>query len=119
MADPPEPDAQDPQQPQQLHALDPQDVKRRLDAGEIELIDVRDADEWAANHIPGARHIELPDLTARAEELDRTRPLVFQCGSGNRSQMAADAFRASGYDAYNLAGGLKAWIEAGLPVEQG
>ena len=96
----------------------PEEVKKRLDAGEIQLVDVREPDEWDAGHIPGARHIELDQLTAEAGTIDRDKPIVFQCSGGNRSELAADAFRASGYEAYNMAGGLKAWIDAGLPVEK-
>jgi rhodanese-related sulfurtransferase len=97
--------------------LTPAETKARLEAGEIQLIDVRTQEEWDAGHIPEARHIELDDLTAQAGTIDSDRAVVFSCSGGNRSEMAADAFRASGFEAYNLAGGLKAWIDAGLPVE--
>jgi len=43
--------------------------------------------------------------------------VVFQCRVGNRSAFATEAFRNAGYDAYNLAGGIEAWREAGLPLE--
>src|SRR5918911_1791188 len=92
------------------------DVKRRLDAGEIQLVDVREPHEWDAGRIPGgARHIPMGELTAQAATLDRERPVVFQCRTGARSFMAAQAFRAAGYDAYSLAGGLLAWRGAGGP----
>ena len=52
-----------------------------------------------------------------AGNLDRARPVVFYCRSGERSQMAVEAFRASGWDAYAMTGGLLAWAEAGLPLE--
>jgi len=97
--------------------ISPQQANERLAAGEIQLIDVREPDEWEAGHMPGARHIELDQLTAQAGSIERDKPVVFSCSGGSRSELAADAFRASGFEAYNLAGGLKAWIEAGLPVE--
>jgi len=56
-------------------------------------------------------------LPAEAGSLDRERRIVFYCRSGSRSAMATDAFRASGYDAYNMAGGLEAWVDSGLPIE--
>ena len=97
--------------------LDPQEVRRRLDAGEVQLVDVREPYEWEAGRIPGATHIELEHLAGRAGEIDKQKPVVFQCRMGRRSAMATEAFRASGWDAYNLAGGITAWAEQGLPLE--
>jgi rhodanese-related sulfurtransferase len=97
--------------------LQPARVAELLEADAAELIDVRERDEWEAGHVAGARHVELPDLPAEAERIDRGRPVIFQCRSGNRSRMAAEAFRESGYEAYNMAGGLIAWAEKGLPLE--
>ena len=99
------------------HELDPEEVRRRLDAGEIELIDVREQYEWDAGRIAGARHIELERLASRSEEVPRERPVVFQCRLGARSAMASQAFRAAGWEAYNLTGGITAWVERGLPIE--
>jgi rhodanese-related sulfurtransferase len=83
-----------------------------------QLVDVRELRERDAGRIPGdTAHIELNDLTAQAETLDRGRPLVFYCRSGSRSAMAAQAFAAAGFNAHNLDGGLKAWVADGLPIE--
>jgi rhodanese-related sulfurtransferase len=97
--------------------LAPERVRELLDAGEIQLVDVRESYEWEAGRIRGARHIEMERLASQADSIDRERPVVFQCRVGARAGMAAQAFRASGYDAYNLAGGLAAWAERGLPLE--
>lgn len=83
----------------------------------VQLVDVREQQEFDEGRIAGAAHIPLGELTARAEEIDRDRPVVFYCRVGARSAMAADAFRASGYDASDLEGGLVAWRDAGLPLE--
>ena len=99
------------------HELEPERVKEMLDRGEIELIDVREEHEWEAGRIAGAKHIELERVAGRADELPRERPIVFQCRLGARSAMVTEAFRASGWDAYNLTGGLLAWVERGLPIE--
>lgn len=99
------------------HELPPERVKEMLDRGEIELIDVREQYEWDAGRIAGAKHIELERLASRAEELPRDRPIVFQCRLGARSAMATEAFRASGYEAYNLTGGIAAWADSGLPLD--
>jgi rhodanese-related sulfurtransferase len=84
---------------------------------DAQLIDVREGYEHEAGHIPGSRNIEVTELTAAASELDQSKPVVFYCRSGDRSTMPAEAFRASGWDAYTLDGGLAAWAEAGQPIE--
>jgi hydroxyacylglutathione hydrolase/adenylyltransferase/sulfurtransferase len=95
-----------------------EEARRRFDAGEVQLVDVREGYEWDAGRIPGdVRHIPLTELSAQAQTLDRDRPVVFQCRAGSRSLMAAQALRASGYEAYSLEGGLLAWRDAGLPVD--
>jgi rhodanese-related sulfurtransferase len=97
--------------------LSAHELKRRLDRGEIELVDVRERYEWDAGRIAGARHVELERLAAQAETIGRERPVAFGCRLGSRSGLATQAFRSSGWEAYNLAGGITAWVEAGLPLE--
>ncbi len=81
-----------------------------------EVIDVREPHERRAGHIEGTRHVRLTELTAAAQALPRERPLVFYCRVGARSQMAAEAFRAAGFEAYTMAGGLLRWAAEGLPL---
>jgi rhodanese-related sulfurtransferase len=97
--------------------LEPGRVKEIVEAGEAELVDVREPYEWEAGRIAGARHIELEHLAAKADELDKERPVIFHCRLGRRSALATDAFRAVGFDAYNLRGGIQAWADEGLPLE--
>jgi rhodanese-related sulfurtransferase len=80
-------------------------------------VDVREPYERDAGHIADTLHIELDQLTAEADRLDRERPIVFYCRSGSRSALAAQAFAAAGFEAHNLDGGLKAWVKDGLPIE--
>jgi rhodanese-related sulfurtransferase len=82
-----------------------------------QIIDVREDHEHEAGHVAGDRHIVLPNLTAEAGSLDKDAPVVVYCRSGSRSEVAADALAASGYQAYNIEGGFVAWLEAGLPAE--
>lgn len=97
--------------------LEPGRVRDLADAGEIELIDVRRDYEFEEGHLPGARRIEMNELTARADSIPKDRVVVFYCRTGNRSGMAAAAFREAGYDAHNMAGGITAWAEAGHMLE--
>lgn len=95
--------------------LTPEATAELIAAG-AQLIDVRQDYEWDAGHIEEASQIPLEQLPGRAEELDRDRPVVFQCRSGSRSSFATSAFREAGYEAFNLAGGLQAWVDAGMPI---
>lgn len=99
------------------HELDPKEVDRRMRGDGWTVIDVRESYEREAGYVAGTRHVELERLASQAETIDRDQPVIFVCRMGNRSGMATQAFRASGYDAYNLRGGLAAWAEAGLPLE--
>jgi rhodanese-related sulfurtransferase len=96
--------------------LDPAAVAERVDSG-AQLVDVRQDYEWEAGHVEGAAHIPLEQLPGRADEIDRGRPVIFGCRTGSRSFFATQAFREAGFDAYNLAGGLQAWVEDGREIE--
>jgi rhodanese-related sulfurtransferase len=98
------------------HDLDAQRVAELIAGGDIELIDVREPYEREAGRIEGSRHIEIERLASEAQTVPRDRPVVFHCRLGARSGMAARAFRAAGFDAYNLDGGIQAWVDAGLPI---
>jgi phage shock protein E len=91
---------------------------RELIDGGAQVVDVRTAVEHAESHIAGAAHIPLDRLDQEsAETLDGGRPVVVYCRGGNRSAMAAEALRNSGFDAHSIDGGLVGWDEAGLPLE--
>ena len=94
-----------------MNAVDASKVK-----AEHEFLDVREDDEWQAGHIDGARHIPLRDLSARAGELPKDRPIIAVCRSGSRSAVAVRGLKQLGYDAENLDGGVTAWSKAGLPL---
>jgi len=93
------------------------DRTRELVADGAQLVDVRQDYEWEAGHIEGAVHIPLELLPAESETLDRERPIVFSCRSGSRSAFATSAFREAGFEAFNLSGGLLAWVEEGREIE--
>ncbi len=81
-----------------------------------QVIDVREPHEREAGHIAGTRHIELVRLSGEAASVERERPVVFYCRMGSRSEMAAQAFRAAGYEAYSMSGGLLRWAQEGRPL---
>ena len=83
---------------------------------DVQVIDVREPYEREAGHIAGTLHIELVRLSEQAASLDRERPVVFYCRVGSRSQMAAQALRAAGFEAYSMAGGLARWSREGRPL---
>ncbi|HEU0023175.1 MAG TPA: rhodanese-like domain-containing protein [Thermoleophilaceae bacterium] len=97
--------------------LTPEQASELAARGEVRLVDVREAREWDEGHIEGARHVEMDQLVAEAESLSGDPPVVFYCRTGGRSSVASQAFRASGVETFNLAGGLVAWTERGLPLE--
>ncbi len=81
------------------------------------LLDVREADEWAAGHAPGARHLPMSEFTARLDELPDDDPLYVVCRSGGRSARVVQYLAAQGHNAVNVDGGMQAWAAGGRPVE--
>lgn len=81
-----------------------------------QILDVREDFEITEGMIPGAIHIPMGELGARLDELDRNRPVIVICRSGNRSSRVADTLTDAGFIADTMAGGMSAWLRAGLPV---
>ncbi|ADI04923.1 hypothetical protein SBI_01802 [Streptomyces bingchenggensis BCW-1] len=86
--------------------------------GDAVLLDVREPEEWAAGHAPGAVLAPLSGLTAGAPlpQGVQDRALVVICRTGNRSRQAVELLVGRGIDAVDVTGGMGAWAEAGLPV---
>lgn len=84
-------------------------------AGAI-LIDVREPNEWAAGHFPGARHLPINSVLDQIDTIPRDQSVLVICRSGNRSSAATHALREAGIRAYNVAGGMKAWERLGGAV---
>jgi len=83
------------------------------------MIDVREASEWSAGHIPNARHIALGQIEKQIHEIEKykTRPVIVSCQTGNRATTACTKLKKQGFEkVFNLAGGVAAWSEAGLPM---
>lgn len=86
------------------------EVQQRLESNEqLNLIDVREADEVAEGTIPGAVHIPLGEVEARMDELDNSKSYIIICRSGARSGRATEFLEGKGYNATNMAGGMLEW----------
>lgn len=98
-------------------------VKARMDAGEkLNLIDVREDNEFAADHVPGSVHIGKGVIERDIEEQfpDTNAELILYCGGGYRSALAAEALGRMGYKRIvSMDGGIRGWREAGYPLEKG
>lgn len=93
----------------------PQEAAQRADDGAL-LLDVREPDEWEAGHAPGAQHLPLGRVASGVGDLPKDRPIVAVCRMGGRSEKAAVALKAAGFDVVNLAGGMTGWAAAGQRV---
>ncbi len=98
--------------------IDPEQLANwRAREPDLQVIDVREPYEREAGRLAGTRHVPLVELSAQAATVERDRPVVFYCRVGARSDMAAQAFRAAGYEAYSLRGGLVRWDQEARPLE--
>ncbi len=83
------------------------------------VVDVRETAEWSAGHIPSARHIALGHLDKHLSEIEKfkDKPVILVCASGSRSGSGCGVLKKAGFQqVFNLAGGIRAWSDAGLPM---
>ncbi len=86
--------------------------------GAYQFIDVREDDEYAEGHIPGAINIPLSEFMARVDEISEEQPALLVCNTGVRSSQAAMFLASMGYEEiFNLEEGTKGWKEKGYAVE--
>jgi len=88
-----------------------------LEDARVQLIDLRGRDEVDLPRIPGAHVIPLDELPSELVALDRERPVVFVSGTGRKAAAAMEVLRSAGITAGAVDGGIRAWLEAGLPIE--
>ena len=82
------------------------------------VIDVRTAEEYASGHIPGALNVPYDEVAERIGEIDAPHGVALYCMVGPRARKGETALQAVGYErVFHLEGGLAAWKQAGLPVE--
>jgi rhodanese-related sulfurtransferase len=83
------------------------------------VIDVREAGEYVAGHVPGAKLMPMGQLPSLVGELPKDRRIYVICASGNRSLSMTSFLVQSGYDAWSVAGGTSAWASSGRTIVQG
>lgn len=95
----------------------PDDATRLTAQGAL-VLDVREASEYRAGHVPGAVNIPLSEVESRIAELPKDRPIVVHCAHGRRGAAACSILGERGLDVTNVEGGLTAWKDAGQQTEK-
>lgn len=100
-----------------LETLTPPEAHRLATDGKVLLVDVREAHEWAAGHVPGAHHAPLSSLAQTAASIPTDKPVVFYCMMGGRSAKAVELCGQLGLPHHtHVGGGIGAWRAHGLPI---
>lgn len=98
----------------QMHARDVADGR-----GQLQILDVRQDDEWEQGHVPGATHQFVGDLADEGAALDKDKPVVTYCATGYRASLAASLLQRQGFqDVRSMPGSWQAWRANGLPVQK-
>ena len=100
-----------------IELIDPDELARRVDGdGGPVILDVRNASEYAGEHIPDSLHIPYGDLAGRLDELPRDRQIATICRGGKRSGLAASILQRAGFDVVHVGKGVGVWRDGGHPV---
>ena len=105
----------------EITEISPVEAARRVGQREAILVDVRENDEWEEEHIPAAVNLSRGTIELEIEDKfpDPAAPIICHCGGGGRSALVAESLRRMGYNnVSSMAGGLKAWRAAGLPIQR-
>ena len=103
---------------QHITEISPADAQQQVESGDAVLIDVREEGEWREDHAKGATNLSRGIIELEIEEQvpDLKQPIICYCGGGSRSALVAESLQKMGYEnVRSLAGGFRAWKEAGLP----
>jgi rhodanese-related sulfurtransferase len=105
----------------QITEISPAEAREQVDGGEALLIDVREESDWEQGHAHGAKHLSRGVIELEIEEQipDPKTPIICYCGGGSRSALVTESLKKMGYEnVRSMAGGLRAWKEAGLPIQE-
>ena len=103
-----------------LPSLNAMELNEKLKNGKRPLVvDVRQPEEYRAGHIAGSKLIPLGELSKHINELPKHREIICVCASGSRSRSATKFLVSSGYNAFDMQGGMFMWQRAQLPVKKG
>ena len=102
-------------------ALSPNQVTQLMNHNDAVVIDVRSNILFNDGHIIGAQSVPLTEFNEKTKKLDKfkTKPVVVVCQLGNESPRAADTLREQGFNVFTLAGGLRSWLDANMPLVKG
>jgi rhodanese-related sulfurtransferase len=98
--------------------ISPAEAQQQSESGGAVLIDVREDEDWREDHAKGAKHLSRGSIELEIEEQvpDLKAPIICYCGGGSRSALVTESLQKMGYEnVRSLAGGFRAWKEAGLP----
>jgi rhodanese-related sulfurtransferase len=100
-----------------ITALSPEQAQELITRGECDVVDVREPREWSRGHVPGARLVPFDRIRQSPRSALPRDGVIFVCAAGVRSQAAAKVAEESGLsNVYNLSGGTRNWVSAGLPL---
>ncbi len=98
--------------------ISPAEAQEQTERGDAVLIDVREEEDWRDDHAKGAKHLDRGSIELEIEEQvpDLKTPIICYCGGGSRSALVVESLQKMGYEnVRSVAGGFRAWKEAGLP----
>jgi len=104
---------------QNITEISAADARKQAETGDAILVDVREESDWRDGHAEGAMHFSRGIIELEIEEQipDATKPIICYCGGGSRSALVAESLQKMGYEnVRSIAGGMRAWKEAGLPM---
>jgi rhodanese-related sulfurtransferase len=100
-----------------IKTLSPQQAQELITSGECDVVDVREPREWSRGHVPGARSVSFDRIRQSPKSALPRDGVIFVCAAGVRSQAAAKFAEELGLsNVYNLSGGTRSWVNAGLPL---
>jgi rhodanese-related sulfurtransferase len=102
-----------------VQTITPQEASELISRNEVDVVDVREPNEWSGGHLAGSRLVPLAQFRKDPKQSLQRDGIIFVCAAGMRSETAARLAVQSGLThVYNLRGGTKNWVKAGLPLVQ-